>query len=124
MLIEDNEEMLSLLGDLLALEGYEIIRHHGGEHESEILASLRQTLPDLVLLDVHLPGMDSFDLLRDIRQDQAIANTLILMSSGLSLEPETLHAGADAFIAKPYMPDELITKLRQMLGTSSYGEET
>ena len=91
---------------------------------SEILDSLKRTTPDLVLLDVHLPGMDGFDLLRDIRQDRAIAKTLILMSSGLSLEPESLRAGADGFIAKPYMPDELITKLRQMLGTFSHGEET
>jgi DNA-binding response OmpR family regulator len=124
MLIEDNEEMLSLLGDLLVLEGYEIYKHHGGEDKSEILASLKTTNPDLVLLDVHLPGVNSFSLLHDIRQDQAIAGTFILMSSGLSMEYESMQAGADGFIAKPYMPDELITKIKTMIGTNIDGEET
>lgn len=124
ILIEDNEDMLSLLSDLLSLEGFAVIGYCGKENNAEIMASLREEKPNLVLLDAHIPGMDSFMLLRDIRQDQEIANTQILMSSGMPLEEESQQAGADGFIAKPFMPDELIEKIKTMIGNYPNGEKT
>jgi len=116
--------MLSLLSDLLSLEGFAVIGYCGKENNAEIMASLREEKPNLVLLDAHIPGMDSFMLLRDIRQDQEIANTQILMSSGMPLEEESQQAGADGFIAKPFMPDELIEKIKTMIGNYPNGEKT
>jgi DNA-binding response OmpR family regulator len=124
MLIEDNEEMRSLLEYLLSLEGFAISKLSGEENKDAILTSIETVKPDILLMDVHLPGVDSLALVKDIREDRSIAKTVILMSSGMSMEAETLLAGADGFILKPYMPDELITKLKTMIGININGEKT
>lgn len=124
MLIEDNEEMLALLSDLLTLEGFVVDKVSAGVNDVEILATLREKKYDLVILDVHVLGLDSFRLLEDIRSDKAIADLPVLMSSGMALEEETRSAGANEFIAKPYMPDELIKKITNMIGIYPNGEKT
>jgi two-component system chemotaxis response regulator CheY len=116
--------MRSLLEYLLSLEGFAISKLSGEENKDAILTSIETVKPDILLMDVHLPGVDSLALVKDIREDRSIAKTVILMSSGMSMEAETLLAGADGFILKPYMPDELITKLKTMIGININGEKT
>ncbi len=107
MLVEDDATMLSLLQTLLQMEGYQVVKIKD-ESLDGILSTFRQEEPDLALIDVHLRELNGFDVLRRIRKDTALANTRVVMSSGMECRTECLNYGADDFILKPYMPDDLI----------------
>ncbi len=110
MLAEDDETMLSLLKTLLSLEGFTVV---GVDFSSEgILEVLRREKPDALLMDVHLPNQNGLDALREIRNDAALQDTRVIMASGMNLKEECLAAGANGFLLKPYMPEDLIALLR------------
>ena len=112
MLIEDDATMLSLLGTLLEFEGYQVASINGEANAENILQKMRGEKPELILLDVHLPGVSGFDLMRKMRVDDILMSTKVIMSSGMNLSLECSQAGADGFILKPYMPDDLVKALR------------
>lgn len=107
MLIEDDPTMVSLLAMLLNLEGF-IVKTPTNHKMDALLNDILKEHPDLALVDVNLQNGSGLDLVREIRQEPEIMNTRILMYSGLYLKKECLQAGADGFIQKPFMPDELI----------------
>jgi DNA-binding response OmpR family regulator len=106
-LVEDDPSMVSLLSTLLNMEGYtvRIPLHH---HLQGLLNAILLERPHIALIDVNLSMESGFDLVRAIRQEPEIKGTCILMTSGLNLEKESRQVGADGFIQKPFMPDELI----------------
>jgi DNA-binding response OmpR family regulator len=112
MLAEDDPTMLSLFRTLLKLEGFETATL--GEKE-DVLDALHRETPDILLLDVNLPQGNGIDFLHRIRQDKTLANTSVIMSSGMPLETECLAAGANVFLLKPYMPDTLISAIKDRL---------
>jgi DNA-binding response OmpR family regulator len=117
MLIEDDPTMQSLLGTLLDMEGYHVVIP-----EMESLEGIFQTLqkekPDLALLDVNLRDGTGFDLLQRINLDGELKKTRILMSSGSDYRDECSKAGADGFLLKPYMPNDLIQLIHKILETN------
>jgi DNA-binding response OmpR family regulator len=115
-LIEDDAVMLSLLQTLLEYEGYETVQLDGMGKVGDIVAKLRQDRPDLILMDVHLRQVNGLDLLRELRKDPSLANVRVLISSGMELSSESATEGADGFILKPYMPDDLVARIRESLG--------
>jgi DNA-binding response OmpR family regulator len=115
LLIEDDTTMLSLLTTLLEYEGYQVAPLNGEAGAEEIMRKMRNERPQLILLDVHLPGLSGFDLVRRMRGDDALKSTKVLMSSGMNLSLECRQAGADGFILKPYMPDELVKTIRETI---------
>jgi CheY-like chemotaxis protein len=107
MLIEDDPIMVSLLTTLLDLEGFKV--NAPTDHRIEdILCAITIERPQIALVDVNLRAGSGLDLVREIRHDPAIKDIHILMSSGMNLKQECLQAGADGFILKPFMPDDLI----------------
>lgn len=114
LLVEDDPTMLSLLRTLMSMEGFET-GSFDGEPYADLPDKVRRELPDVVLMDVNLHGADGLALLRSLRQDKDFALTPVVMSSGMDLEIECLAEGANAFILKPYMPDELINAIRKQL---------
>lgn len=110
-LAEDDQTMVTLLKTLLKIEGFEAIPIDvsGGN----LLPILRQDIPEVLLLDVNLPRQSGLDIAREMRQDNLFQNTRIVMASGMSLEKECLASGADHFLLKPYMPDDLIDILKK-----------
>lgn len=118
MLIEDDETMLSLLNAFLEIEGFDVSNPDLNGNIEGILTDMRQARPDLVLLDVHLNQLNGFDLLLNIRQDSSLKSTRVLMSSGMDLSRECDDQGADGFLLKPYMPEDLIGKIWQTLGNA------
>lgn len=114
MLAEDDPTMLSLLSTLLKMEGFETCTLG---LQDNVLEVIRRDLPDLVLLDVNLPQGNGIDILREIRHDDGIKNVVIVMSSGMPLEEESMKAGANAFLLKPYMPDTLISAIKTGLAS-------
>jgi DNA-binding response OmpR family regulator len=119
MLIEDDYTMLTLLRTLLNFEGFEVSHPDSDENVEVIVNAIRAEMPSAILLDVNLRQVNGFDVLKKVRQDEGLNGMRVLMSSGLDFSNRCIEAGADAFIQKPYMPEELIGKIRQVLGETS-----
>jgi hypothetical protein len=69
-------------------------------------------------MDVHLRQVNGLDLLRELRKDPLLQAVPVLISSGMELSSESSLEGADGFILKPYMPDDLVARIRETLGES------
>lgn len=122
MLLEDDRDMYSLLSTLLELEGYEVIQ--AGEMEDirtveDMLRLVRQESPTLVLMDVYMDQIDGFELLHALRREPDLSQMHVLMSSGMDFSERAKQEGADGFLLKPYMPDELIQRVRAVLAEGS-----
>lgn len=115
MLAEDDQTMVSLLKTLLRMEGFEVMALDG---DADIMASVQHDVPDVLLLDVHLENQNGLEALDAIRKSEQIRSTRIIMTSGLNLKAECMARGADDFLLKPYMPDELIEMLKRNLRPS------
>ena len=119
MLIEDDHIMLSLLSTLLKMEGFDV-RTSSDELMVNILSHVQQDPPDLMMIDVNLRQGSGLDLLRQIRRDKQLAALRVLMCSGLNLKDECMRAGANGFILKPFMPDDLINQIRKNLPSDNH----
>jgi DNA-binding response OmpR family regulator len=112
MLAEDDPTMVTLLKTLLSLEGYQVIALDVNDDVFE--AALRDQ-PDVLLLDVHLPNANGLEVLAKLRAHDETKELSVVMTSGLNLEAECKQSGANDFLLKPYMPDELLTILKRNL---------
>jgi CheY-like chemotaxis protein len=112
LLLEDDRDMSMLLQTLLEIEGYQV-RSYDSKRPTAIQAE--EERPDLVFLDVHLGGKDGIQILRELRANPALAGLRVVMTSGINLTEECLQAGANAFIVKPYMPENLLKLLTKVL---------
>ena len=115
-IMEDDATMLSLLKTLLEFEGFQAFHVDHARRMPQVMEALQIAMPDLLILDIHLDQINGFDLLRDLRRDQNFKPMRILVASGRELSRECYQAGADGFIMKPFMPDELIGQIRDILG--------
>ncbi len=114
MLIEDDPTMVSLLTTLLDLEGFTV--QAPSNHQLEgLLSAIADARPQIILVDVNLHSGSGIDLVKEIRQEPEIKDMRILMSSGLDLQQECLAAGANGFIMKPFMPEDLIQLIRHTI---------
>lgn len=107
MLIEDDQMMISLLQTLLTMEGFQVITVADGLVEIMLQDILREQ-PQVLLLDVNLRHANGIDLLSAIRANPELNHVRVIMSSGINYRYECLNKGAQGFLMKPYMPDELI----------------
>ncbi len=112
MLVEDDATMQAVLRTLLEIEGFQVALSSGKHQLDEILQSICDAAPNLVLLDVHIRELSGYDVVQRIRQDPQLRQVRVIMTSGMDVKDECIAAGADDFIMKPFMPDELIDKLR------------
>ena len=109
MLVEDHHEIGRLMRTLFELEGYRVVATDSYE---EILPLLSQTLPDVVFMDVRIDGRETIDLVRQMRQtDGILARIPIAMTSAWDCGPECLEAGANEFIQKPFLPDQVVQEV-------------
>lgn len=107
MLIEDDRSMLSLLKTLLTMEGFHVAIA-GDDHFDCLLSDINIEQPDVILLDVNLRLGSGLDLLSSIRSNRQWDHIRVIMSSGMDYKDECLQKGAQGFLMKPYMPDDLI----------------
>jgi CheY-like chemotaxis protein len=112
LLLEDDRDMGLLLRTLLEIEGYQVVEYAPTQ---PAIAQTEAASPDLVLLDVHLGGKDGLQILRDLRAHPNLHDIRIIMTSGINLTQECLRDGANAFITKPYMPDNLLQLIKKVL---------
>lgn len=112
LLAEDDFTMVSLLTTLLKMEGYEVVSLNA---DDDVLAGVRSHKPDVVILDVHLFSQSGLDILQKLRSSEDVGNVRVLMSSGANVREECMNSGADGFLLKPYMPDDLFKLLRKVI---------
>jgi DNA-binding response OmpR family regulator len=115
LLIEDDATMLKLLQTYLQFEGFQVIMPGKDDNLEQTMESIRVEMPAVVLLDVYMHKFNGLDLLSAIRQDEATKDIGVIVSSGADFAERCLEEGADAFILKPYMPDELIKSIRKVI---------
>jgi CheY-like chemotaxis protein len=115
MLAEDDQTMVTLLETLLGMEGYQVVSL--GVRD-DVFESVRREQPDVLLLDVHLPHVNGLDVLDQVRGDDGTKDLKVVMTSGLNVEDECLESGANGFLLKPYMPDDLLDILKQNIQPS------
>lgn len=113
--------MLSLLQTLLEIEGYEVFQ---SVEFDDAASRISEVKPDLIIMDVNLQSANGLDVLQAVRSDEELANTLVIMSSGMDLQNECMEKGADDFILKPYMPDELVRKIEGLLQVRDAHQKT
>lgn len=113
MLVEDDPTMLSLLETLLMIEGFEISK---AEDFTNVLEDIRINMPDVILMDVHLEGYDGIEIVAALRAESEFGDISVIMSSGMDVKEKCLANGANDFILKPYMPDELVSKIKALTG--------
>ena len=119
MLIEYDYTMLSLLITFLEVEGYEVVQVNSGENAykaENVINILRRVSPSLALMDVNLKYANGLELLRSVRDAPDLNDVKVLMSSGMDFTYQSMQDGADGFILKPYMPDELKARIQDILG--------
>ena len=114
LLAEDDITMVSLLKTLLKMEGYEVVAI---DADGDILDAVRHHQPDVLLMDVHLFNQNGLDVLDKMRESSDTSKVRVLMSSGANVKEECLNRGANGFLMKPYMPDDLFKQLRQVLAS-------
>ena len=111
LLFEDDPTMMELLTTLLGIEGYQVT-HFEGFTEESLFNKLRAEKPDILLMDVHLRQANGLNFLRALRLNPDFQDLRVIMTSGMNLRDNCLDSGANAFIMKPFMPEELITALQ------------
>jgi DNA-binding response OmpR family regulator len=109
LLAEDDRTMLTLLTTLLTMEGHQVIALNT---QADIPATIANEKPDTLIMDVHLGGQNGIDLIETIRKDPSNSGLKIVMTSGLDVREECLKRGANHFILKPFMPDDLLNLLK------------
>jgi CheY-like chemotaxis protein len=105
LLAEDDPTMVSLLSTLLKMEGIDVMAL---EANADVPAAVRKEKPDFVLMDVHIGKQNGLDILETIRKDPQNADVRIVMASGYNVKDQCLERGANHFLLKPFMPDDLL----------------
>ncbi|HET7439587.1 MAG TPA: response regulator, partial [Nitrospira sp.] len=115
LVVEDMDSVVDLLRTLLEREGFEVAVAQDG---LEALEAVRREKPDLMLLDLILPGLDGLEVLRRVRQDPITAHLPVIVLSGKDEERDKvigLEIGADDYVTKPFQANELIARVKNRL---------
>ncbi len=115
MLVDDTAFMRRMLRDILVKAGFEVVAEAGNGREA--VEKYRQTHPDLVIMDITMPEMDGIAAVREIIAGDPEAR--IVMCSALGQQEmilESLEAGAQDFVMKPFMPQKVLETVRKVLG--------
>lgn len=126
LVVDDEEDILELVSYNLSKAGYRVSRAATGE---EAIKAARARTPDLVLLDLMLPGVDGFEVCNTLKRDPRTANVPVVMLTARGEEPDIvagLEMGADDYITKPFSPRVMLARVRAVLRrrTKAPAEET
>jgi diguanylate cyclase (GGDEF)-like protein len=114
LVVDDDADSLAIIAEALRWEGYQVQTEISGQGA---LAAIRVWDPDLILLDVNMPGMNGLDALKDLRHKEEKYVSVMFISGNTSTEAVIagLDAGADDYIPKPFDPLELLARVRTQL---------
>jgi two-component system, cell cycle response regulator DivK len=115
LVVEDQEDNRRILRDLLTSADFEVIEAVDGEAGLAAAAAHR---PDLILMDIQLPGLDGYEATRRLKADALLSAIPIIAVTSYALggaADKARAAGCDAYISKPYSPRQLLAKVREHL---------
>lgn len=121
LVVDDERRMVGFIRLNLEQDGFEVIEAYNG---TEALDRLRDSLPDLILLDVMMPDIDGFEVLRTIRE---LGQVPVIMLTAKGEEEDIvkgLELGADDYVTKPFSPRELVSRVKAVLRRGSTFEES
>ena len=113
MILEDNVMMRSLLQTLLELENFQVVCPDFPIVDP--IKTITEINPAVILMDINLPNLNGITLMGNIRSSQDLDKIKVIMCSGSDKKMESLNAGANAYLMKPYMPDDLITLVKKII---------
>jgi DNA-binding response OmpR family regulator len=112
---DDDTITRSIINLKLKSRGYDVITASDG---NDALRAIQAEAPDLVVLDAMMPGIDGFELLRQIKTTPEMSNTLVVMLTSRKLEQDivgALNAGASDYLVKPFIPEELAARISRLI---------
>ena len=115
LLVEDQEDARRIVRDLLAVSDYELVEATTGE---EGLALAERERPDLILMDIQLPGLDGYEVTRRIKANPALNHIPIIAVTSYALsgdDQKAYAAGCNGYVTKPFSPRVLLAKIREYL---------
>ena len=115
LVVEDQEDNRRIMRDLLTSVGYEVIEAVTGEDGVAMADSQR---PDLILMDIQLPGLDGYEATRQIKANPDLQHIPIIVVTSYALsgdDVKAFEAGCDDYVSKPFSPRELLEKIREYL---------
>ncbi len=118
LVVDDDQHLRTILKHVLEQGGFQVVLAEDGR---QALASLQRGLPDLVLLDVMMPGLDGFDVLRELRNRFRTSHLPVIMLTAKGETPHKVRGlaqGANDYLSKPFVPDELVLRVRNLLQLS------
>ena len=122
LVVDDEIGALTLIGIMLERGGFDVLKARDAKTALEVLDG---TVPDLIILDVMMPGMNGIDLCQVIRQREATVKTPVLILSARGDAESIIRgidAGANDYLPKPILHHDLVSKVRSMLGQNSLAE--
>jgi adenylate cyclase len=119
LVVDDTPQNARLLEAMLSPRGYSVVLAHSG---LDGLEKVRTERPDLVLLDIVMPDISGYEVCRRLRADPVtrLLPVVMMTSSGDQDKVDTIEAGADDFIARPFNPSELLSRVRSLLRIKTY----
>jgi len=122
LIVEDNIVILTMQKQIFEMEGYEIATAQDG---IDALKKVKEERPEVVLLDVNIPGMNGFEVCRQIKADPDLAECIVVMISAVYYSDEDarkgMAMGADAYFTKPYENEVLQSKIKELLENRKRG---
>jgi DNA-binding response OmpR family regulator len=118
LVADDDRHICQIIAESLALRGLNAVCVHNG---LEVLSAVRTRKPDLVILDILMPGRDGFGVLREIKSDPSLAHIPVIMFTQIDQQQDRLvglELGAIDFIPKPFLVDSLLNKIEFILSRS------
>jgi CheY-like chemotaxis protein len=115
LVVDDDPQVLRLLRVNFELEGYDVALASNGE---EALAAVAAELPDVMVCDVMMPGIDGLEVVRRLRADPATAKLPVVVVSAKAQQADLAHgkeAGADEYVTKPFDPQDLLDAVGRLL---------
>lgn len=113
LIVDDEPGIIKFLKLKLEIAGFQVSISSGGQ---EALQLISKQVPDLMLLDIFMPGMDGFEVLAELRKNYELP--VIVLSARSSIAEQALSAGANDFISKPFSPEEVIKRVKVSLNGS------
>ena len=112
LILDDDKELTTLLTEFLGEHKFKIVAHHA---PSDMFKYLEHNSPDMILLDIMLPEMDGFQVLRKLRESQDVPVIMLTAKGDVSDKVVGLELGADDYLPKPFEPRELLARIQSIL---------
>lgn len=118
LIVEDNELNMKLFHDLLSAHGYATLQTNNGIEAMEIA---RENMPDLILMDIQLPEVSGIDVIKWIKEDEALSKIPVVAVTAFAMkgdEERIRDAGCEGYISKPISVGPFLESIKQLIGDS------